>query len=223
MSEHKPKSFWYYLRRGVYLSLLGAALLQTWAVYQVWYYAQPQALQPADAVVVLGAAAWGKNPSPVFRERINYGVQLHNQGLASKMIFTGGTPIEGYPTEAAVAARYASKQGIKQADMLLETQSRDTYENLLNTKALAAQNDLNHLIVVSDPHHLARAHYIADDLDMNVQTAPTPTSRYNNSGRQTQFKLWAQESFLLILYQLGRLLPETREAARTQLLTFRNV
>lgn len=216
-------SFWYHLRRGVYLSVLATLVLSLWALYQVWYYAQARPLQHADAVVVLGAAAWGKNPSPVFKERINYGVNLYQQGLAPKLIFTGGTPIEGYPTEAAVAARYAGKQGIKQADMLLETQSRDTYENLLNTKVLASQNDIDSMIVVSDPHHLARAHYIADDLDMNIQTAPTPTSRYNNSKPRTVAKLWVQESFLLILYQLGRLFPDTRETARLQLIPYRNI
>lgn len=221
MNTHKH-SFWYYLRRGVYLSILAALLLQFWAFYQVWYYSQARSLHPADAVVVLGAAAWGKNPSPVFKERINYGLSLYQQGLAPKLIFTGGTPVEGYPTEAAVAARYAGKHGIKQADMLLETQSRDTYENLLNTRALAAQNDINSIIIVSDPHHLARAHYIADDLDMQAQTAPTPTSRYNNSGRGKQLKLWWQESLLLVLYQLGRLWPDTRDAARISLIQYRN-
>ena len=222
MNAHKH-SFWYYLRRGVYISILAALLLQVWALYQVWYYAQPRTLQPADAVVVLGAAAWGKNPSPVFKERINFGLSLYQQGLAPKIIFTGGTPVEGYPTEAAVAARYAGKHGMKQADMLLETQSRDTYENLLNTRTLATQNDINSLIVVSDPHHLARAHYIADDLDMQVQTAPTPTSRYNQSGFSKQAKLWLQESMLLVLYQLGRLFPDTRDVARRQLIPYRNI
>lgn len=221
MNLHKH-SFWYYLRRGVYLSVLTILVLMMWALYQVWYFAQARPLHPADAVVVLGAAAWGKNPSPVFKERINYGVKLYEEGYAPKLIFTGGTPIEGYPTEAAVAARYAGKKGIKQADMLLETQSRDTYENLYNTRILAEQNDVSSMIVVSDPHHLARAHFIADDLNMQVQTAPTPTSRYNDSNTKKQLTLWVQESFLLLLYQIGRLFPDARDMARQQLVHYRS-
>ena len=209
MKRHK--SFWHYLRRGLYLSVLTVASLQAWALYQVWQYSQPQSLQPADAAVVLGAAAWGKNPSPVFKERINYGLELYRDGTVKKLIFTGGTPVEGYPTEAAVAARYANKAGIKQADMILESQSRDTYENLYNTRQLLAESDIQSLIVVSDPHHLARAHWIAEDLGMDVQTAPTPTSRYNNSAKSTQMKLWLEESFLLALYQVGSLFPTMRE------------
>ena len=37
--------------------------------------------EPVDAVIVLGAAAWGNNPSPVFRERINHGIALSKKGL----------------------------------------------------------------------------------------------------------------------------------------------
>lgn len=212
---NKHKSFWYYLRRGVYLSVLAVLVLQTWALYQVWHYAQPQALQHADAAVVLGAAAWGKNPSPVFKERINYGLKLYRDGMVDKLIFTGGTPVEGYPTEAAVAARYASKQGIKQADMILESQSRDTYENLYNTRELLVGSEMTRLIVISDPHHLARAHFIAEDLGMDVQTAPTPTSRYNDSAQSKQLRLWLEESFLLVLHQAGRLFPQARDHIRT--------
>ncbi|AUZ06247.1 hypothetical protein ADP71_30520 [Vitreoscilla sp. C1] len=212
---NKHKSFWYYLRRGVYLSVLAVLVLQTWALYQVWHYAQPQTLQQADAAVVLGAAAWGKNPSPVFKERINYGLKLYRDGMVDKLIFTGGTPVEGYPTEAAVAARYAGKQGIKQADMILESQSRDTYENLYNTRELLFGSEMKRLIVISDPHHLARAHFIADDLGMDVQTAPTPTSRYNDSAQSKQLRLWLEESFLLVLYQAGRLFPQARDHIRT--------
>lgn len=212
---NKHKSFWYYLRRGVYLSAVAVLFLQTWALYQVWHYAQPHTLQQADAAVVLGAAAWGKNPSPVFKERINYGLKLYHDGVVEKLIFTGGTPVQGYPTEAAVAARYAGKQGIKQADMILESQSRDTYENLYNTRELLAGSEMKRLIVISDPHHLARAHFIAADLGMDVQTAPTPTSRYNNSAQSKQLRLWLEESFLLVLYQAGRLFPQARHHMRT--------
>ena len=169
--------------------------------------------------MVLGAAAWGKNPSPVFKERINHALSLYQQGLVKKLVFTGGTPVEGYPTEAAVAARYATREGVKQADMVLESQSRDTYENLANVQSLLSDNDIHSLIIVSDPHHMARAHFIAKDLGLDVQTAPKPTSRYNNSHVQKQAKLWLEESFLLVLYQFGRWLPSKYAPSRSQVVS----
>jgi vancomycin permeability regulator SanA len=46
----------------------------------------------ADAAVILGAAAWGNKPSPVYRERINEAITLYKKGLVRYLIFTGGTP-----------------------------------------------------------------------------------------------------------------------------------
>src|SRR5687767_4853100 len=45
---------------------------------------------PADAAIVLGAAVWTTQVSPVFRERINHGIDLYRNGKVRKLIFTGG-------------------------------------------------------------------------------------------------------------------------------------
>ena len=72
------------------LMLLSGGLLMVFCAWQVYDYAQNKKPLPkkADAVVVLGAAAWGNNPSPVLRERINYGIKLYQQHTVQKMIFT---------------------------------------------------------------------------------------------------------------------------------------
>lgn len=44
----------------------------------------------ADVIIVLGAAAYDGGVSPVYRERLNHGIDLYRQGLAEKMIVTGG-------------------------------------------------------------------------------------------------------------------------------------
>ncbi|MGJ5635024.1 YdcF family protein, partial [Nostoc sp. CALU 1950] len=43
----------------------------------------------ADAAIVLGAAVWGEEPSPVFRERINHAINLYKNGSVKTIIFTG--------------------------------------------------------------------------------------------------------------------------------------
>ena len=63
----------YYLFRGLALSVLlvcGIFLSGTWQIYRTGLQTLPKDAH-ADAAVVLGAAAWDKRPSPVFRERIN--------------------------------------------------------------------------------------------------------------------------------------------------------
>ena len=46
--------------------------------------------EPADAAIVLGAAVWGNDLSPVFKERINHALELRRTGKVRKIIFTGG-------------------------------------------------------------------------------------------------------------------------------------
>ena len=84
----------YYLFRGLALSVLlvcGIFLTGTWQIYRTGSHTLPKDAH-ADAAVVLGAAAWDKRPSPVFRERINHAITLYQSHRVGKIIFTGGTP-----------------------------------------------------------------------------------------------------------------------------------
>lgn len=134
----------------------------------------------AEAAVVLGAAAWGNQPSPVLRERVNYAVELYRSGRVRWLICTGGARRADFPTEAEVACRYAERQGVPASAVLLETRSRNTRDNLAFAKALADVHQIHTFALVSDPFHMARAEYIAGRLGMQVQAAPTPTSRFQH-------------------------------------------
>ncbi|MBH5329595.1 YdcF family protein [Eikenella sp. S3360] len=187
--------------RGIKLCLFLLLAQAAWCTWLVYRYSTRTAGQQADAAVVLGAAAWGKNPSPVFRERINHGITLYRNGLVRKLIFTGGTPKPGYMTEAEVGRRYARARGVPGKDILLETTSRDTQQNLENTKILLYNNGLENIIIISDPYHLARAAAVADYVGLDYQTEPTPSSRY--SGRNGA-KFMATEVLSLMAFQWWR-------------------
>ena len=200
----KQKSTLRYLRYGLLLSILSILALQAWCAWQVYQYAtQPTQLpKHADAAVVLGAAAWGDKPSPVFRERINHAIALYQSERVEKLILTGGTRKEGYPSEGEVARKFAIKQGIPSHDILYETRSKDTYQNLANTRLLIQKHKLHSVIIVSDPYHMARAIAIAQDLGIQATPSPTPTSRYTEASEQTRWKFFIQESYSLFIYRL---------------------
>ena len=188
--------------RGIKLCLLVLLVQAAWCTWLVYSYSTRTASRRADAAVVLGAAAWGKNPSPVFRERINHGITLYRNNRVGKLIFTGGTPKSGYMTEAEVARRYARGHGVPNKDILLETTSRDTEQNLENTKTLMYNNGLESVVIISDPYHLARALEIASDLDIEAYISATPTTRFDQSKEKNKFLL--QESYALFLYRIGK-------------------
>lgn len=199
------------LVKGFGILLLSLTLLTAFSAWQVYDYAQNQQKthpQTADAVIVLGAAAWGRQPSPVFRERINHAISLYQKGKAKKIIFTGGLYSPNSPesahrlTEAEVAKRYAqNKFSVPEHDILLDNESNNTFDNLQNSRALMRQHHLESAIIVSDPDHLARAAVMAHHLDMQTQVSATPTSLfYNNRGQR--FKFVMQEILSLTAFRL---------------------
>jgi len=150
----------YYLFRGIGLSILlilGIFGVGAWQVYHTGSQPLPHHVR-ADAALVLGAAAWDKRPSPVFRERINHAITLYQSHRVEKIVFTGGTSKKGYMTEAEVGRRYALKQGIPAHNIIFENTSRNTYENIRNIRPILRAEGIESIIIVSDPYHLARVY-----------------------------------------------------------------
>lgn len=150
----------------------------------------------ADAAVVLGAAAWGNRPSPVYRERINQAILLYRQGRVHWLIFTGGTPEFGYPSEAEVGRHFALQHGIPDTAILVDTESRSTWTNLVQAKSLMRTAKLQSAILVSDPLHMCRAMAMATDMEMVANPVPTTSSSFQSVQTWGYF-LWRETSLYL--------------------------
>ena len=190
-------------------TLLGVALcallLFACLIGYVWYCAQERPVTPAPATIVLGAAAWGNKPSPVFKERIRHAVHLYQSNITQKLIFTGGALRDGIPSEGEVGARWAIRLGVAPEDIAYEGTSRDTWHNLKNAQVILQQQQIDSVILVSDYFHLARAGIMARDLGLHVQLSPTPTSKFNNSSEIDKLKLYVKEGYFIIGHQLRKL------------------
>ena len=157
----------------------------------------------ADAAIVLGAAVWGNEVSPVFRERINHAIELYRSGRVRKVIFTGGQGNRNEQTEAAAARAYAMRNGVPENDILIEETSHTTYENVVNAKQLADAHGLKKVLLVSDPMHMKRAVAMAGDIGLEAYPSPTPTTRYQ--GWRSQMGSLAHETYYYIGYLMRRL------------------
>ncbi len=171
----------------------------------VWYCAQERTVMPAPATIVLGAAAWGSKPSPVFKERIQHAVHLYQNNITQKLIFTGGALRDDMPSEGEVGARWAIRLGVAPEDTAYEATSRDTWYNLKNANVILQQQQIDSVILVSDYFHLARAGIMARDLGLQVQLSPTPTSKFNNFSITDKFNLYVKESYFIIGHLLRKL------------------
>ncbi|HIY70649.1 MAG TPA: YdcF family protein [Candidatus Luteimonas excrementigallinarum] len=171
------------------LGLLGVLWLCGVAAYIAWTGARDEA-GPAEAIIVLGAAAYDARPSPVFEQRIVHGIHLHEQGLAGWLIFTGGFGGEGARfAESEVARRYAIEHGVPEDRILIETVSRTTRENLEQAAMLMRERDMRRAIVVSDPLHMARALRLARGEGIEALGSATPTTRFRSLESRWQFLL----------------------------------
>lgn len=171
----------------VLLWLLGVA------AWIIWVGDRDQAA-PADAIIVLGAAAYDAKPSPVFEERIRHGLDLYRQGYAPKLIFTGGFGGAGARfSESQVARRYALKQEIPARDILIENRSRTTRQNLVEAKRLMDAHGMHRAILVSDPLHMARALRLSEELGIDALASSTPSTRFRSF--HTSWRFLAQEIY----------------------------
>lgn len=145
------------------------------------------ASRPSDCAIVLGAAAYGNKPSPVFAERINHAVELHRGGVVKYLLFTGGRVTAADKSESAVARTHALAAGVPADAILTEDVSRTTGQNLLEARRVMELHGLKSAVIVSDPLHLKRASSMAHDLGIDAVTSPTPTSRYRSFGAKAGF------------------------------------
>jgi uncharacterized SAM-binding protein YcdF (DUF218 family) len=182
----------------IVVSVVVIAILFT-AVRIYTYGSAPSDMQ-ADAAVVLGAAVWSQQVSPVFRERINHAMDLYRHGRVHKIIFTGGQGNRNEPTEAAAARAYAVSNGISPRDILIEQRSHTTYENLVYAKQLADEHGLKRVLIVSDPMHMRRAIAMAHDVGLEAYPSPTTTTRY--TGFRSQFGELTRETFYYLGYSV---------------------
>src|SRR5688500_15113485 len=117
------------IRRALAAMLLLTLCWLCWNGYAIWSFGTQDSAKPSDCAVVLGAAVYGPNPSPVFEQRILHAIQLHRRGLVTKSVFTGGRGAGSTHAESEVAARYTLRMGVPQHDILTEIRSRTTQQN----------------------------------------------------------------------------------------------
>ena len=73
---------------GAIVALVVLYLAITFA--QVWWATRQSDDSPATAIVVMGAAQWNGQPSPVLRGRLDHAADLYARGVAPEIIVAGG-------------------------------------------------------------------------------------------------------------------------------------
>src|ERR1700751_1399278 len=86
--------------------------------------------QPADVIVVLGAAEYRGRPSPVLEARLNHALFLYLRNLAPRILTTGGAGGDPSFTEGGVAQAYLSQHGVPAEAILVESEGESTVHSI---------------------------------------------------------------------------------------------
>ena len=82
--------------------------------------------QPADVILVLGAAEYHGKPSPVLRARLDHALTLYKKGLAPRILTTGGAGGDPVYTEGTVGRSYLVSQGVPSEAIMVEPEGEST-------------------------------------------------------------------------------------------------
>ena len=192
--------------RGLLGLVFALALAAAVFVDLITHAAESDPVARGDAAVVLGAAVWGDGPSPVFQARIDHALDLYRAGHVRTLVFTGGTQADSVAAESEVARRYAIGLGTPPEAIREEVRSRTTLGNLRCSLPVIRALGADRIVLVSDPLHLWRARWMARDLGLDVEIAPTPTTRYRTRSARGRFLL--REVVFSFVYAAQRLGPE---------------
>ena len=156
--------------------LLSIGILWGVSMAAVLLYSWMDQAQPADSIVVLGAAQYDGRPSPVLRARLDHGIDLWKQKMGKILVLTGGRGYGDTTSEAAVGRTYARKQGVPDTVIFLEDKGRTTRESMLGVAEILEKRGNRTAILVSDPFHMLRLSITGRRFGMIPYTSPTRTS-----------------------------------------------
>jgi uncharacterized SAM-binding protein YcdF (DUF218 family) len=166
----------------VFLCVYVALAFVAFAVYSIVYGRMRFRTAP-DAIVVLGSGLVRGQVPPLLRSRLDRALALYRAEVAAGrhpvLIPSGGQGTDEPRAEGAAMAEYLLANGAAASDVLPETASRSTRENLRFSRAVQTEAGRDgQVVVVTNNYHVLRAAVLARQLDLPAQVIGSPTATY---------------------------------------------
>ena len=146
-----------------------------------WRYPTPQEIPTADVIVVLGGGTEpAAKPRPSVEvngagDRVLYAASLYKSGKAGRILLSGGNISwlhEKSTTPAEDMASILTSIGVPEEALWLESESQNTYENALFSKAILAENEIDRILLVTSALHMPRAVALFEKQGLEVIPVP---------------------------------------------------
>jgi uncharacterized SAM-binding protein YcdF (DUF218 family) len=188
--------------RLVALIVLAALLFVAIVAVRIWWTARSDDRRPSDTIVVLGASQLDGTPSSIFRNRLDHARALYEQGVAPRIVTTGGKQPDDRYTEGEAGREYLIDEGVPADAVVAVGEGRDTVSSLEAADAVFEEQGWQSAVIVTDPWHSFRSRAIARDVGIDAVTSPTRSGPAVQT-RETQVRYIARETFAFIYYELG--------------------
>ncbi|MES2124878.1 MAG: YdcF family protein [Gemmatimonadota bacterium] len=126
--------------------------------------------------MVLGAAQYNGRPSQVLQARLDHAAALYRGNYADLIVVTGGIVEGDRMSEATASQRYLVAAGIPARSVVVQPEGHTTAGSMDAVAEYLHGAGREHVILVSDPFHLARLRLEARRLGLVAYTSPTSTS-----------------------------------------------
>jgi uncharacterized SAM-binding protein YcdF (DUF218 family) len=187
------------LRLGALLTLLVLGYL-AWVTAQIYHQSNVDEAQPADVIIVMGAAEYAGRPSPVLKARLDHALELYRQGLAPRILTTGGAGGDLYYTEGEVSRNYLVKLGVPSESILVESEADSTIESTALAGEIMRRMNLDSAIVVSDGYHIFRTKKLLEFRGLQVYGSPRPSEA---RGTWREKWLYVKQAIAFLLWRVG--------------------
>jgi uncharacterized SAM-binding protein YcdF (DUF218 family) len=169
-------------------------------VWRAAHHDDASQIDRADAIVVLGAAQYDGEPSPVFAGRLDHAALLYEQGRAERVLVLGaGQPGDRF-TEAEAGMTYLIEHGVPGEAIVPVPEGHTTFESLEAAAPVMRGAGMSSAFLVSDPWHNARVERMAGDLGIDGHASATWQSAARS--QETRFEGYVRETFAYLYYRV---------------------
>jgi uncharacterized SAM-binding protein YcdF (DUF218 family) len=130
--------------------------------------------QPADVILVMGAAEYRGRPSPVLQGRLNHALLLYLKHLAPYILTTGGAGGDPNFTEGEVGRAYLVTHGVPAEAIITQPVGSTTVQSIDAAVETMRRMNLRSCIVVSDGYHIYRVKRVLEAEGIKVYGSPRP-------------------------------------------------
>jgi len=192
------------IRRFISLIVLIIVGIPAFFFAQVFYEAHFPKVVSAEYAVVMGAAQYDGRPSDALEARLVEAKRLYDSGLVKKVVTVGaGAPGDRY-TEARAGRIWLIQNGMPRNKAIEIGKGRDTIQSVKAFTEYFKKNNINNIIIVTDPYHCKRSMFVSIDLGINANCSPVKSGPFSINNSSLHY-LWREGNAYIAYRTLEKL------------------